>query len=227
MNAQELQAFINEFNGIGVDEDGYYGAQCMDLMHLYLYQIGFPLGLFAAGTAYQAFTNANDPRFEKIMNDPSDPNQIPLPGDIMFWKPNVVGVTGSAGHVAILYKAQQGINKFTSFDQNYPTGSVSHLQDHSYSGVAGWLRLKKGGGNGTVANMYKGLDLSNPDSMKVAVDVWYDVVHGGSYVKKADSEKAVADVQAKLDACNAKPSGDPALQKKVDDFNKALKGLTG
>lgn len=226
MNTQELQAFINEFNGIGVDEDGYFGAQCMDLMHLYLYQQGFPLGLFAADTAYQAFAYANDPRFEKIMNDPNDPNQVPLPGDIMFWFPNVKGVTGSAGHVGILYKAQQGVNKFTSFDQNYPTGSVSHLQDHSYAGVAGWLRLKEGGGTG-MANMYKGLDLSNPDSMKVAVDVWYDVVHGGVYVKKADADKQLEDVKKQLAECQAKPTGDPALQKKVDDFNKALKAITG
>ena len=37
------------------------------------------------------------------------------------------------------------VNKtsFTSFDQNWPTGSPSHKQLHDYNGVVGWLRPKK------------------------------------------------------------------------------------
>jgi murein DD-endopeptidase MepM/ murein hydrolase activator NlpD len=36
--------------------------------------------------------------------------------------------------------------------------------------------------------LYKGLDLNNKDSMKVAVDVWYEVVKENKYIKKEDSE---------------------------------------
>ena len=49
-----------------------------------------------------------------------------------------------------------------------------------------------------MANMYKGLDLANPDSMKVAVDTWDEVVNQKSYVKastyaelQASSEKRI------------------------------------
>ena len=132
--------FINEYNGVGVDVDGYYGPQCMDLMHLYIADcLGLPTMLFSADTAYNAFVNANDPRFDKIINNYNDPNQIPSKGDIMFWKPNIKGITGSAGHVAIFKDGKLGENKFTSLDQNFPTGSVTHLQSHTYDGVAGWL----------------------------------------------------------------------------------------
>lgn len=48
------------------------------------------------------------------------------------------------------------------------------------------IAKKYQGGGTAMANMYKGLDLSNPDSMKVAVDVWDDVVNKKLYVKKSE-----------------------------------------
>lgn len=45
---------------------------------------------------------------------------------------------------------------------------------------------------GSMANEYKGLDLTNQASMKAAVDTWFDVVHAKLYVKKSE-----ADAQAK------------------------------
>lgn len=38
----------------------------------------------------------------------------------------------------------------------------------------------------TMATTYKGLDLTNQDSMKVAVDIWDDVINKKLYIKKAD-----------------------------------------
>lgn len=138
-----FQQFRDKYNGKGVDWDGYFGDQCMDLMHYYIVEVlGLSGNILAAPTAYQAYVNG-DPNFEKIANDFNDPNQVPSNGDIMFWQPNVAGVTGSAGHVSIFVDGQVGVNSFNSFDQNFPTGSLCHIQNHTYKGVAGWLRFKK------------------------------------------------------------------------------------
>lgn len=50
--------------------------------------------------------------------------------------------------------------------------------------------LKAFGLGGTMANMYKGYDLANPESMKVAVDVLVSVM-AGDYLKRADAESAL------------------------------------
>lgn len=46
---------------------------------------------------------------------------------------------------------------------------------------------------GNMPNVYKGLDLTNQDSMKVAVDVWDQVVNQKLYIKKSDSDMALQD----------------------------------
>lgn len=62
-----------------------------------------------------------------------------------------------------------------------------------------------------MSNIYKGLDLNNPEAMKPAVDIWYQVMIEKLWVKRdelkilfeklgVDSvEKAVAEVQNRLD----------------------------
>lgn len=129
-----LNDFINTYNGKGIDTDGAYGYQCMDLMHAYVRDVlGMGTALFAAPTAYEAYLSAKDSRFDKIGNTPAG---VPQPGDIIFWDRTV----GSAGHVAIFIDGNT--QQFRSFDQNWPTGSVSHVQTHNYNGVAGWLHPK-------------------------------------------------------------------------------------
>lgn len=127
--------FVAKYNGQEVDTDGAYGGQCMDLMHQYIVDcLGYDLALFAAPTAYEAFKNANDSRFDKILNTPDG---VPQKGDIIFWNTGI----GSAGHVAIFIEGDT--NRFTSFDQNWPTGSFCHVQEHTYKSVAGWLHPKE------------------------------------------------------------------------------------
>lgn len=129
-----LNDFINKYNGHGLDFDGVYGYQCLDLMHGYITEVlGLSGSVLAAPTAYQAYVNG-DPNFTKIGNTLE---AIPQAGDIMFWTPNVDGV-GSAGHVAVFISGNN--TSFLSFDQNWPEGSVCHEQPHNYNAVAGWLR---------------------------------------------------------------------------------------
>lgn len=136
-----LSDFIKNNDGKGLDFDGAFGFQCMDLMHFYCKDVlGIADGkVLAAPTAAQVFSNfANikgNELFDKIDNTPDG---VPQAGDIMFWNTSV----GSAGHVAVFISGNA--NSFKSFDQNWPVGSKCHVQDHTYKGVAGWLRKKEG-----------------------------------------------------------------------------------
>src|ERR1035441_8747322 len=127
-----FDTFIQEWNGRGIDVDGVYGNQCMDLMHQYTNEV---LGFDAlhAGTAYEAYLNG-DSRFDKI---PNTPTSVPQKGDLVFWNTSV----GSAGHVAVFIEGN--VTRFSSFDQNWPLNplglAVAHVQEHNWNGVAGWL----------------------------------------------------------------------------------------
>lgn len=170
--------FITTWNGRGIDFDGYYGDQCMDLMHQYCVEV---LGLsdsriLAAPTAKDVWLTSvfGKEKFEAISNTPTG---VPQKGDIILWGTGI----GPAGHVAIFIEGDA--NKFKSFDQNFPTGSKCHIQDHTYIGVLGWLRYK-----GTTDITYKGYDLTNRDSMKIAVDILVKVL-AGEFVNKLEYDK--------------------------------------
>lgn len=130
-----LSEFINKYNGKKIDFDGYYGAQCMDLMHFYIVEVlGLGRNVLTAPTAFQAYQNG-DGNFEKLNNTSA---AVPQAGDIIFWNTKV----GPAGHAAVFVEGD--VNSFRSFDQNWPVGAGCHIQNHNYFGVAGWLRPKKG-----------------------------------------------------------------------------------
>jgi hypothetical protein len=128
--------FIDKWDLKGVDFDGIYPNQCMDLMHQYVYEV---LGLtdktiLAAPAAYQVFTNFSwGQYFDKIVNSPTG---VPQKGDIVLFGTAI----GAYGHVCIFIEGDA--NQFTSFDANWPTGSLCHKQSHNYNGVLGWLHPK-------------------------------------------------------------------------------------
>ena len=127
--------FITKWTGKPIDYDGIYPNQCMDLMHFYKQEV---LGLtdknlLSAPTASQAYTNFTATNyFQKIDNSPLN---MPQKGDILFFGTKI----GPFGHVCIVYSAN--VLNFKSFDANWPTGSLPHIQDHNYNGVLGWLRV--------------------------------------------------------------------------------------
>lgn len=126
--------FIKKWDGKGIDYDGAYGYQCVDLARQYMKDVHGVLGTQLVGdTAYKCFLNGH-PDYEQIENKiGNEPEQ----GDIIFWNTSV----GPSGHVAV-YDSNWGKLQFNSFDQNWPVGSLCHMQSHDYSGVAGWIRYK-------------------------------------------------------------------------------------
>lgn len=131
--------FITKYTNKYVDFDGYYGYQCMDLMHQYIKEVlGQPdpaiLRAPTANLVYKNFPNVGGSSlFTKINNTPTG---VPQKGDILFWGTKL----GPAGHVAVFVDGN--VNKLRSFDQNFPIGSKCHIQGHDYNGMLGWLRFK-------------------------------------------------------------------------------------
>jgi hypothetical protein len=122
-----IQEVIDLLNKVGVDYDGAYGQQCMDLVQIFnrLYK-ATPL----IGNAKDVWNTYPVDFYERYLNTPE---AVPQLGDLIIWD-------GEYGHIAIFVKGN--VNKFTSFDQNFPTGSFSHLQEHDYTNVIGWIRPK-------------------------------------------------------------------------------------
>lgn len=180
-----IDEFFNKWNNKPADFDGYYGAQCVDIIQYYNQEVfGGPF-LSGAGAADLWETYPVD-FYQRVLNTI---DAIPQKGDIVIWKKTT---TLPFGHISIFRDGD--INKFTSFDQNWPTGSNSHFVDHNYlkPEVLGWLHpIKNQIGSETY---YLGIDLNNKESVKVCVATWKDVVDG-KYVKIEEMQKKVDEVK--------------------------------
>lgn len=127
-----LQDFIAKYEGKGIDEDGGYGFQCVDLVNQYVKEV-LRLSRWS-GNAVDKWTNYPKGDYDRFDNTPS---AVPLPGDIIIWGKGA----GPYGHIAVVVSAN--VNNFVSFDQNWPLGSVCRKVTHTYGNVLGWLRPKR------------------------------------------------------------------------------------
>lgn len=122
------QEFVDKYKDKGIDFDGYYGYQCMDLAHQYAVEVvGHD---FAPAPAAKDVWDQNINGYDKISNTPDG---VPTKGDIIVWGTAI----GPFGHIAVFDHGDA--NTFTSFDQNWPINSVCHFQNHNYTGVLGWF----------------------------------------------------------------------------------------
>lgn len=138
-----LNEFIAKWTGKTVDFDGVYPSQCMDLAHQYVLDV---LGItdrtvIAAPSAYQVYSNFKwEQYFDRIANTPFN---VPQSGDLIVWGQGL----GTHGHIAIFVSGN--VYKFTSFDSNFPLGSLPRKVEHDYSAVLGWLHPKAQSVNST------------------------------------------------------------------------------
>lgn len=206
-----LQEFQNKYLGKQVEYHSYgAGAQnqCTDLVNQYIKEV---LGLtpIIGANAKDFPTRFDKNEFDWIVNTPE---AIVQEGDIPIWNGNV---GGGAGHIAIARKGAN-INTFPSLDQNWSQVERVTLENHNYNNVLGWLRPKTQGGDSDMANMYKGYDLANPDSMKVAVDVLVRV-QAGEFVDKPKYDEALS----KIKELESRPT--TASNPKAEALLKAVK----
>lgn len=133
-----FQEFIEKWNGRAIDFDGVYGPQCVDLIRQYLLEC-----LVYPGSSIKPVVGAKDmyEKYDAIVDGnyfdrvPNTPTGVPKEGDIVLWG------NSTFGHVAIFVEGDA--NSFRSFDQNFPSGSFCHIQNHTYANVLGWLRPKE------------------------------------------------------------------------------------
>lgn len=145
--------FVKAYNGKATDYDGTYGAQCVDLIKLYLDKVfGIKAGSWGNAMYYWLNFAKRAPlvsAFSRISNTASF---VPKKGDIMVWNGNV---GGGAGHVAIC-TGEGNTSEFYSYDQNW-NGKEMHKVKHDYDDVYGVLRPKdqsKVGGTASSAGSY-------------------------------------------------------------------------
>lgn len=195
-----LSEFVSKYKGKLVDFDNAYGGQCVDLYRQYVKEVlGLPQTPTVAGAKdiWNGATNG----FDKIANTPDG---FPLPGDVMIWGSKY----GPYGHVAIATEANT--STFTCFSQNDPSGSLCVIKTYSnWTPLLGWLHPIK-----VEDSSYKGYDLTNTDSMKVAVDVLIQL-QSGELVRKADLDnlsKQINDLRTNHDS----------LTKRVDDLSSVI-----
>src|ERR1044072_6342546 len=109
-----IESWIDGAVGRGMNPDGAYGYQCKDVADDYVIALfGDWVNTLRPGDAKDVFDNSSPDFFEKIRNDPNDPNQTPVRGDLMCWNANM---GGGAGHIAFVEGA--GPNGFDVIEQN-------------------------------------------------------------------------------------------------------------
>jgi len=135
-----VDQFVSKYEGKGLDWDGAYSTQCVDLARFYwanVCNIKQPRGVAGAKdfwTNYGTDPNLNQ-NFRRISNTPDG---VPKKGDVMIWG----SAYGPWGHIAIFLDGN--VNKFTAFSQNDPTGTLSIKKPYkNYFGVLGWFRPNK------------------------------------------------------------------------------------
>lgn len=126
-----IQQLITKYNGKYVEVAGSPNAtnQCVDLANLYIRDVlGLPI---IEWTNAIDFPSRAGDKYDYIKNSPTN---VPQEGDLVIWDK-------TPGHIAIFIEGNA--TSFRSFDQNFPTGSPCHIQNHTYTNVLGWLRVKQ------------------------------------------------------------------------------------
>lgn len=131
----KFEEFIDYVESVGgVDTDGYYGKQCMDLYNFYCNKVVELNGNTGADCAKHILDNSYV--MENMIRIDNYADFIPQKGDIAVW-------TGSEyGHVAICL-GPADINGFKTLDQNWkPQQLTEEWHDYVYMSPLVFLRPK-------------------------------------------------------------------------------------
>lgn len=142
---QKALQFRDQYNNQHIDEDGYYGAQCWDVVARYAREKygcpSLPTGSGGAEGLFRVHAAPITQYFDVVANNPNDANQVPPNGAIIVWS----GTWSPPwGHTAI--KLAGGVGQLmTVFEQNGNNpGGNAYQKQRNYTGVSGWLVPKQG-----------------------------------------------------------------------------------
>lgn len=137
MKFSEWLSFVKKNSGI--DYDGSYGRQCVDLVQHYAEKVlGVSGAFYGLNYAYEIYTKYS--KLEKInknfkLIDAEAPGEYPKKGDVIVWSKKK---NGHAGHTAVCLSGDK--DGFTVFEQNHDGKGSIREHHYSYSLVNGWLR---------------------------------------------------------------------------------------
>lgn len=140
---QDQEAWLSTALGRAIDVDKRYSLQCKDVIDDYCIKLwGNWVSTIRPGDAWQCFDGSNPDYFEKIKNNPNDPNQIPKRGDVIVWGKNS---SVPFGHIAVVESATPDSVTVLQQDGTYDT-KPTHRKTWGYeiagAPVVGWLRPK-------------------------------------------------------------------------------------
>lgn len=135
-----VDQFVAKYNGVHVDEDGYYGAQCWDIVARYAREVvgcpSFPTGSGGAEGLYRIFANPIPQYFDRL------PASEARKGDVAVfpasWSP-------PWGHTALVLSRNGNTTSVLEQNGNNPNGK-SYITNRYVSQMSGVLRPKKGSG---------------------------------------------------------------------------------
>lgn len=177
-------------NAAAYAQFGYKGHNGLD----HAVPSGTPLYAMISGKVIEARMDASGyGYYVKIENDKEGAlvghmqNVLVSPGNVVTEGQTLIGYSDNTGN---------------STGPHTHTGYYLKPRDRAngYGGYIDFTNLLEGGS----MTMYKGYDLDNQESMKVAVDVLVRL-QNGDIVDKSKMDQAVAEIQAKLDACLSAP----------------------
>lgn len=131
----KFSEFVNYVKSVGgVDVDGYYGKQCVDLSNFYCKNVIRLTGNTGADCAKNILNNKYVlENFERIDNYLEF---VPKKGDIAVW------TGGKYGHIAICL-GEGDINTFKTLDQNWkPQQLTEEVHNYTYMAPLVFLRPK-------------------------------------------------------------------------------------
>lgn len=133
-------ALAHQF-GNYIDVDGYYQGQCWDLAAHYAREVvgcpSLPTGSGGAEGVYRLFQNPIPQYFEKVANNPNDPNQLPPAGALIVYGP----VAGNPyGHIEIVMGANTaGVDVVYQDGFNPTQGPLRKFRKWGTLPCMGWL----------------------------------------------------------------------------------------
>ena len=126
--------FINKVKSMGgIDKDGAYGKQCMDLWNYYAVNVlGLQDGKTGASCAKEILNNGYVMQNVERINNYLE--FVPQKGDVAVW------TGGRYGHVAICLGVGD-VNTFKSLDQNWQSQKLTE-ETHNYTYLAPLVFLR-------------------------------------------------------------------------------------
>ena len=185
---EKLNQFVSNLNGQFIElssRENIY--QCMDLVYAWIFCLGYPKATIQHLYAYEVFTKPSDLTYKYFDLIPNTPDFIPQDGDIGVFK------GGVAGHIVVCLGGGT-TSMFRRFEQNNPIGTNASINNRGYTNMLGVLRPKVF--SSTKPLIYKGYDIHNDDSNKVAVDKLVDIMEG-KYISIDEHTKIINGLDSK------------------------------